>query len=88
MKPIYIATLGDVWLSKDSLDVIGCYSTEKKALNAIKTEIKAQGFKLNDCSFRQTQGEYGVRHKDKNGDYFFENIGCYNIEIVNMNKRY
>jgi len=88
MKPIYIATLGDAWLSKDSLDVIGYYSTEKKALNAIKTEIKAQGFKLNDYSLGQTQGEYGVRHKDKNGDYFFENIGCYNIEIVNMNKRY
>ena len=32
MKPIYIATLGDVWLSKDSLDVIGYYSTEKRHL--------------------------------------------------------
>jgi len=29
MRPIYIVTLGDARLSKDSLDVIGYYSTEK-----------------------------------------------------------
>ena len=40
------------------------------------------------ATFIEFHSEYGVRHKDKNGDYFFENIGCYNIEIVNMNKRY
>lgn len=31
MKPIYIAKLGDEWLSHNSIEVVGYYSTEKKA---------------------------------------------------------
>ena len=46
MRPIYIATLGDAWLSKDSLDVIGYYSTEKKAYKAIKDEVENRGYEL------------------------------------------
>ena len=40
MKPIYIAALGDAWLSKDSLNVIGYYSTEKKAYKALRDEVE------------------------------------------------
>lgn len=93
MKPIYIAALGDAWLSKDSLDVIGYYSTEKKAYKAIKDEIENRGYEL-DSRYEprmgyQVQGGYGIYHKDKNGDYIdFETFGCYDIETVNINERY
>ena len=76
MKPIYIAALGDAWLSKDSLNVIGYYSTEKKAYKALRDEV-------------EKRGEYGIYHKDKNGDHIdFETFGCYDIEVVNINERY
>lgn len=46
MKPIYIAALGDAWLSKDSLNVIGYYSTEKKAYKALRDEVEKRGYEL------------------------------------------
>lgn len=93
MRPIYIATLGDAWLSKDSLDVIGYYSTEKKAYKALKDDVEKQGYELDSrnelCVGCQVQGAYGISHKDKNGDNIdFETFGCYNIEAININKRY
>ncbi|WP_122872023.1 hypothetical protein [Campylobacter showae] len=93
MRPIYIATLGDAWLSKDSLDVIGYYSTEKKAYKALKAEIEKQGYELDNrnepCMGYQIQGAYGIYHKYKNGDYIdFETFGCYDVETVNINERY
>lgn len=91
MRPIYIATLGDAWLSKDSLDVIGYYSTEKKAYKALKAEVEKQGYELDNrnepCMGYQVQGAYGIYHKN-NGNIDFETFGCYNIEAVNINKRY
>lgn len=93
MKPIYIAALGDAWLSKDSLDVIGYYSTEKKAYKALRDEVEKQGYELDNryepCAGCQMQGEYGIYHKDKNGYHIdFETFGCYDIEVVNINERY
>ena len=93
MKPIYIAALGDAWLSKDSLDVIGYYSTEKKAYKALRDEVEKRGYELYSgyapCMNYRVQGEYGIYHKDKNGDHIdFETFGCYDIEVVNINERY
>ena len=55
MKPIYIAALGDAWLSKDSLNVIGYYSTEKKAYKAIKLEFTPLEFETHFwiCDFKR-----------------------------------
>ena len=93
MKPIYIAKLGDEWLSHNSIEVVGYYSTEKKAYKALRDEVEKRGYELYSgyapCMDYRVQGEYGIYHKDKNGDHIdFETFGCYDIEVVNINERY
>lgn len=91
MKTIYMARLGDECLSFDSIEVIGYYSTEEKAYNALKAKVEKLGYELDGgyepCVDYRVQGAYGIYHKDKNGDYIdFETFGCYDVEPVKLNK--
>ncbi len=85
MENIYILRLGDNWLSKTSISVIGYYTSKKQALEALEQELKESKCELY-CDI-SNQGTYGVWHND-NGNKYFEEFGCYDIETTKLNERY
>ncbi|WP_172198722.1 hypothetical protein [Campylobacter sp. RM16188] len=75
---IFIAQIGDCWLSSDSIDTVGYYKSQNKALKAIEANLRTSGFDIIYLNPDMTQGEYGKWDKTRENP---EQFGCFNIQV-------
>ena len=82
MNSVYLAYLGDEWLSRDSLELIGVFSASKKALVGIKNKLKKNGEAIGYINPDGLQGEIGIKRRRRE----FETTGRFLIEIYSLNQ--